>query len=84
MTAMTDALLRAGLWFADPATPPDDLVTPGIVGFVATFLIAIVTVFLLIDMNRRVRRTRYREEVRDQLESERRDDGTTQVTKPED
>ncbi|MDQ1555149.1 MAG: hypothetical protein QOI02_151, partial [Actinomycetota bacterium] len=56
-------------------TPPGydgnaDLVTPGVVGFIAIFLIAVITVFLLIDMNRRIRRTRYREEIRDRLAEE--------------
>ncbi|TBN58585.1 hypothetical protein EYE40_08310 [Glaciihabitans arcticus] len=45
-------------------------ITPTWVGFVATFLVAILTVLLLVDMNRRVRRVRYREEVRVKLEAE--------------
>ena len=46
-------------------------VTPGVIGFFAIFLIAAVTVLIVLDMNRRVRRTRYREEVRDKLAAER-------------
>ena len=49
---------------------PND-VTPTWVGFLITFLIAAVTVLLIWDMVRRVRRTRYRAEVREQLEAER-------------
>ena len=49
----------------DPVT-----VTPGWVGFVITFLIAIVTVALILDMTRRVRRVRYRAEVREMLDAE--------------
>jgi len=45
-------------------------VTPGVVGFVATFFIAAVTVFLLIDMTRRVRRVRYRAEIQEKLAAE--------------
>lgn len=45
-------------------------VTPGVIGFVITFLVAAVTVLLLIDMTRRVRRTRYRGEIREQLDAE--------------
>jgi len=45
-------------------------VTPGWVGFVITFLIAIVTVALILDMTRRVRRVRYRAEVREMLDAE--------------
>ncbi len=44
-----------------------NLITPGVVGFAVTFLIALATVFLLIDMTRRVRRVRYRGEVREQI-----------------
>ena len=53
-----------------PSIPDDDLVTPGWLGFLAIFLIAVVTVFLLIDMTRRIRRVRYREEIRAKLAAE--------------
>jgi hypothetical protein len=63
---------------ADPTPTPypeytgdPNLVTPGVLGFVAIALVAIATVFLLIDMTRRVRRVRYRAEVREQLAAER-------------
>jgi hypothetical protein len=48
-----------------------DSVTPGVIGFVITFGIAVATVLLVIDMTRRVRRVRYRAEVQEQLEAER-------------
>ncbi|HRN29982.1 MAG TPA: hypothetical protein PK781_07765 [Terrimesophilobacter sp.] len=48
---------------------PND-VTPTWLGFLITFLVAVATVFLLWDMVRRIRRTRYRGEVREQLEAE--------------
>ena len=44
-----------------------NLITPGVIGFAVTFLIAIATVLLLLDMTRRVRKVRYRGEVREQL-----------------
>jgi ABC-type enterochelin transport system permease subunit len=47
-----------------------DLITPGVVGFGAVLFITVATIFLLIDMNRRVRRTRYRAEVQEQLRLE--------------
>ena len=47
-----------------------DLITPGVVGFSAVLFITVATIFLLIDMNRRVRRTRYRAEVQEQLRLE--------------
>jgi hypothetical protein len=63
-------------WLSPVPTPPaydgdPDLVTPGVIGFVITFLVALITVLLIIDMVRRVRRVRYREQVRQELEAER-------------
>ena len=48
-----------------------DTVTPGIWGFVLTFLIMVVVVLLVLDRVRRIRRVNYRAEVREQLEAER-------------
>lgn len=80
MTFLTDALLSAGVWVTEVTPSPspsfgvytgdEDLVTPGVIGFVITFLVALITVFLLVDMNRRVRRTRYTQEIREKLEAE--------------
>ena len=80
MTLLTDALLTAGVWVTEVVPSPsptygvytgdEDLVTPGVIGFVITFLVALITVFLLVDMNRRVRRTRYTQEIRAKLEAE--------------
>ena len=53
-----------------PAIPDEDTVTPGVVGFIITFLIAVATVLLIIDMVRRVRRTNYRAQVREELAAE--------------
>jgi hypothetical protein len=47
-----------------------NLITPGVIGFAITFLIAAATVLLLLDMTRRVRRVRYRGEVRERLAAE--------------
>jgi TRAP-type C4-dicarboxylate transport system permease small subunit len=63
------------LIFAATPTPSptyvgDDAVTPGWIGFIAIFAIALITVFLVLDMTRRIRRVRYREEVRAQLDAE--------------
>jgi hypothetical protein len=49
----------------------EDMVTPGVIGFLVTFLIAVATVLLIVDMTRRVRRVRYRAEIQEQLEAER-------------
>ncbi len=44
------------------ATFNPDVVTPGVVGFLTIFFIAVVTVLLIVDMTRRIRRARYRGE----------------------
>jgi len=48
----------------------EDLVTPTWVGFAFTFGIAIAVILLILDMTRRIRRTRYRAEIRERLEAE--------------
>jgi hypothetical protein len=48
-----------------------DTVTPGVAGFLITFGVAAVALLLILDMTRRIRRTRYREEIRTKLEAER-------------
>jgi len=65
------------LWTIDPTPTPipafegdPNIVTPGVVGFAVTFLIAVATVLLVIDMTRRIRRVRYREEIREELVAE--------------
>ena len=45
-------------------------VTPGVIGFLATFGLALAVVLLAFDMVRRVRRTRYRAEIAEQLDAE--------------
>lgn len=68
-------LIHSALIRAATGTPkPDfneDSVTPGWIGFAVTFLIAVAVVFLCIDLVRRIRRVRYRGEIREQLEAER-------------
>jgi hypothetical protein len=65
----------AGWLFAATPTPDPsfdpDTVTPTWIGFAVTFLVALAVVVLMVDMTRRVRRVRYRSEVREQLEVER-------------
>ena len=66
--------LLAGLAAATPTPPPDfdpNTVTPGWIGFTAMFLVAALTVVLITDMVRRIRRVRYRGEVGERLEAER-------------
>lgn len=65
------------LWFDIPTPSPvptsgvdADLVTPGVWGFVVTFLMIVAVVLLIIDMTRRIRRVTYRAQVREQLAAE--------------
>lgn len=62
------------LWAATPTPTPTpfdaNLVTPGVVGFVVTFGLIVVTIFLLIDMNRRTRRVTYKAEIAERLDAE--------------
>ncbi len=73
---IADALLRASVWLAATPTPTpsggpsEDQVTPGVVGFVVTFLVAVAAVLLVLDMVRRIRRVRYREEIAQKLDAE--------------
>jgi hypothetical protein len=43
-------------------------VTPGVVGFIMTFGVMIAVLLLVLDMVRRVRRVRYRQEIADRLD----------------
>ncbi|HEY0258549.1 MAG TPA: hypothetical protein VGC18_01745 [Lacisediminihabitans sp.] len=59
---------------ATPTPQPnfdENSVTPGWVGFLITFGVAVLVLLLCIDLVRRVRRVRYRGEIREQLEAER-------------
>lgn len=46
----------------------EDQITPGLLGFVATFSIVIVMVFIIRDMVKRIRRVRYRAQVEAEME----------------
>lgn len=48
--------------------PPDELVTPGPIGFGVMALLVLAVVLLLLDMLRRIRRARYRSEVNEELD----------------
>jgi len=51
-------------------TGDPDLVSPGPIGFLAIFLVTAVTILLILDMTRRVRKVRYRGEIREKLDAE--------------
>ncbi|MFM1952885.1 MAG: hypothetical protein RL187_94 [Actinomycetota bacterium] len=58
----------------DPLIPAIEVdpnsVTPGVIGFVVTFAVMVVVILLVMDMVRRVRRVRYREEIAQRLDAE--------------
>ncbi len=62
------------LWTATPSPSPSqidaNLVTPGVVGFIATLLLIVATIVLLVSMNRRIRRVNRRAEIAAQLDAE--------------
>ncbi len=67
-------MIRTILFLAATPSPKpfdENTVTPGWVGFVITFAIGVITILLVVDMTRRLRRARYRGEIRQQLEAER-------------
>jgi hypothetical protein len=57
-----------------PSPTTDELdplsVSPGLVGFLATFAVAVATVLLILDMVRRLRRMRFREDQERRREEE--------------
>lgn len=52
------------------STVPPELVTPGFAGFAAVIVVVVAVILLIWDMNRRIRRVRYRDEVRAELDAE--------------
>ena len=70
IAAAAPVLVGAGLVRAAEEEFDPDVVTPGVWGFVFTFLVMLVVVLLVLDMVRRIRRVNYRAEVRAQIEAE--------------
>jgi hypothetical protein len=85
VSIISSAAGAVGWLLADPPPTPNplptyignnDVVTPGWIGFAVTFLVAVATVLLIVDMTRRIRRLRYRAEIRERLENERLENGS--------
>ena len=66
--AISILLLNSTVLQAPAPVIDDTYNSPGTIGFIATFLVAVGAVLLFVDMARRVRRMRYREEIRSRLE----------------
>ena len=60
--------LNTALILADEIDPNG--VPPGVVGVLITAAVAIIAIFLILDMNRRMRRLRYREEAAVNVDAE--------------
>ena len=55
----------------DPLTDPNKVYnSPGVIGFIAVFLMMVAATLLILDMVRRVRRVRYRTEIQEKLARE--------------
>lgn len=65
--------------FAEETIDPQ-LVSPGVVGFVATAFVAILTVLLLLDMIRRMRKVNMRADITAKLDAEEAAEAQTKPT----
>lgn len=64
-------LLGLAIVASMPTPVADDTYnSPGTIGFIITFAVAVGAVFLFFDMNRRIRKTKYRSEIREKLAKE--------------
>ena len=64
-------LLGLAIFATMPTPVADDTYnSPGTIGFIITFAVAVGAVFLFFDMNRRIRKTKYRSEIREKLAKE--------------
>ena len=60
--------MQSAIFVAEKIDPNG--VTPGVVGFAITALVAIASLLLILDMVRRMRRLRYREEAKVNVDAE--------------
>lgn len=87
---MHDALAALALAAATATPTPTpsmidpEQVTPGAWGFVITAFVAVVTILLVWDMIRRIRRGRVRADLLDELEAERQADSAVEATETDD
>jgi Ni/Fe-hydrogenase subunit HybB-like protein len=67
--------------YSETSTPGEVIIddtwySPGVVGFLATFGLAAVSLLIVWDLVRRIRRVRYRAEISDLLDKEQATDGS--------
>mgnify|MGYP001073154855 FL=1 len=68
-----------------PIVEPDpELVTPGFLGFAIVALLVVAVVLLVWDMQRRIRRTRYRAEIDAELDAEQQADAAVLASDTDD
>ncbi|WP_395242576.1 hypothetical protein ACGGZK_10305 [Agromyces sp. MMS24-K17] len=67
---MSAVAVHLGLLLAADGEFDENQVTPGIVGFIATFAIMAIVLLLVLDMVRRIRRVNYRAEAQERLDAE--------------
>lgn len=70
MQTLISALLAASPSPSPSTDPANTFYSPGTVGFIATFGMALGATLLIFDLVRRVRRVRYRAEIQEKLDAE--------------
>ena len=70
MQTLISALLAASPSPTPSVDPANTFYSPGTVGFIATFGMALGATLLIFDLVRRVRRVRYRAEIQAKLDAE--------------
>jgi hypothetical protein len=76
MQTLISALLAASPSPTPSVDPANTFYSPGTIGFIATFGMALGATLLIFDLVRRVRRVRYRAEIQAKLDAEAADSGT--------
>lgn len=70
MQTLISALLVASPSPTPSVDPANTFYSPGTIGFIATFGMALGATLLIFDLVRRVRRVRYRAEIQEKLDAE--------------
>jgi hypothetical protein len=70
MQTLISAILAASPSPSTSTDPANTFYSPGTIGFIATFGMALGATLLVFDLVRRVRRVRYRAEIQEKLDAE--------------